>query len=195
MISAQGRNLSILLLAGLLFSMVGLGVELSGIPLTLLLVQLNVAVYHGAVWQLFTSVFVVVPFSGAGPLGIIDVLFNAVAIIWLDGLLSHSVSESDYYTLFLLSAVAGNVASLYNGPDAASFGASGGIFGLLAGAVAKDFTIERRVNYSMLVWFLAVFVLSSFMLSYVDWLSHLGGAASGLVAGYALGKSRGVEAL
>jgi membrane associated rhomboid family serine protease len=97
--------------------------------------------------------------------------------------------------VFVLSGVIGNAVSLLNGPVAISFGASGGIFGLLAGAVTLDFVVERRVDYALLVWFLLIFIFSSFALSYVDWFAHFGGAASGLLAGYLLGTIRGRESL
>jgi rhomboid protease GluP len=183
LISRQGRNLSLAIVAGLVFGLVG------GIPLAYYFVQSNWLVYAGAYWQLLTSLFVVYP----SLLGVADVLFNAIAVVWLDGLLSHAFHEAEYYAVFVLSGLVGNIVSLLNGPNVVSFGASGGIFGLLAGAVAQDFTVERRVDYNLLGWFLAVFLFSSFALSYVDWLAHLGGAASGLVAGYLVGARRGSE--
>ena len=179
------------IVGGLVFGLAASEVSIIGIPLTDLLVQYNRAVYAGLYWQLFTSLFVVIP----SPLGVVDVLFNAVAVVWLDGLLSHAFREAEYYAVFALSGLAGNVISLLNGPNVVSFGASGGIFGLLAGAVAQDFAVERRVDYNLFGWFLAVFIFSSFALSYVDWLAHLGGAASGLVAGYLLGAKRESEVL
>ena len=188
MLSTQGRNLALALVVGLIFSLLALNVEIYGAPLTHFLIQYNTAVYSGALWQLLTSIFVVLPFSSEGPLGVVDVLFNTIAIIWLDGLLSHAFRQWDYYAVFLLSALAGNLASLLNGPEAASFGASGGIFGLLAGAIAKDFTVERRIDFNLLAWFLVIFIFSSFTLSYVDWQAHLGGAILGLAAGYAVGR-------
>jgi rhomboid protease GluP len=193
--SKQGRNLSLAIAAGLVFSLVTWEVSVDGIRLTYIFVQSNSAVYRGVYWQLFTSLFVVIPFSAQGPLGVADVLFNTVAVVWLDGLLSHAFRERGYYAVFFISGLAGNIASLFNGPGVASFGASGGIFGLLAGAIAQDFAAERRVDYSLLTWFLAVFMFSSFALSYVDWLAHLGGAASGLATGYLLGTRRGSETL
>ncbi len=191
MISKQGRNLSLAIVGGLVFGLVAWEVSIDGTPLIYYFIQENWRVYAGLYWQLLTSLFVVVPTS----LGVVDVLFNAMAVVWLDGLLSHEFREVEYYAVFVLSGLAGNVVSLLNGPNAASFGASGGIFGLLAGAVAQDFAVERRVDYNLLVWFLAVFLFSSFALSYVDWWAHLGGAASGLVAGYLLGTRRGSELL
>ncbi len=195
MISTQGRNLSLAIVASLVFGLIASEVSIYGIPLINLLVQHNLAVYAGAYWQLLTSLFVVIPLGAAAPLGVADVLFNAVAVVWLDGLLSHAFREEEYYAVFVLSGLAGNMASLLNGPNVVSFGASGGIFGLLAGAVAWDFTVERRVDYNLLGWFLAVFLFSSFALPSVDWLAHLGGAVSGLVVGYLLGTRRGSEIL
>lgn len=191
MTSPQGRNLSLAIVAGLVIGLVTWKVSVEGIPLTYYFIQINWLVYSGLYWQLLTSLFVVVPTF----LGVADVLFNAVAVVWLDGLLSHEFNKVEYYAVFVLSGLAGNVASLLNGPNTASFGASGGIFGLLAGAVAQDFAVERRIDYNLLGWFLAVFIFSSFALSYVDWLAHLGGAASGLVAGYLVGISRESDTL
>ncbi len=191
MISPQGRNLSLAIVAGLVFGLVASEVSIEGTQLTYYFIQDNWLVYSGLYWQLLTSLFVVVPTFP----GVADVLFNAVAVVWLDGLLSHEFCEVEYYAVFILSGLAGNIASLFSGPNVASFGASGGIFGLLAGAVAEDYAVERRVDYNLLGWFLAVFLLSSFALPSVDWLAHLGGAALGLVAGYLLGRGRESEIL
>jgi len=195
LISPQGRNLSLTIVAGLVFGLVASYVSIEGILLINFLVQYNLWVYAGAYWQLLTSLFVVIPLGAAAPLGVADVLFNAVAVILLDGLLSHAFRETEYYTVFIFSGLAGNITSLLSGPNVVSFGASGGIFGLLAGAVAQDFAVERRVDYNLLGWFLAVFLFSSIALPSVDWLAHLGGAASGFVAGYLVGTRRGSESL
>ncbi|MDA4124000.1 MAG: rhomboid family intramembrane serine protease [Thaumarchaeota archaeon] len=186
MVSKQGRNLALGIVGGLVVGLVSSLVSFGGVPLTYLFLQDNSLVYRGWYWQLFTSLLVVLPNS----LGVVDVLFNALAVVWLDGLLSDALAPAEYYAVFVTSGLAGNLFSLLNGPREISFGASGGIFGLLAGAVALDYAVQRRVNYSLLSWFLLVFVFSSFGLSYVDWLAHLGGALFGLSAGYVLGSKR-----
>jgi membrane associated rhomboid family serine protease len=175
------------LVVGLATSLLSIG----GVPATYYLLQVNALVYQGWFWQLFTSLLVVLPNS----LGVLDVLFNALAVVWLDGLLSNAFAPSEYYFVFVASGLAGNLLSLLNGPREISFGASGGIFGLLAGAVAVDYAVHRRVNFGLLAWFLLVFIISSFSLPYVDWLAHLGGALLGLSAGYILGRRRSVEPL
>ena len=174
------------IVGGLLFGLATWGIDFGGRPLTFLFLQENYLVYRGVYWQLVTSIFVATP----DVLGVADVLFNALAVVWLDNLLSAAFEAKEYYATFLLSAVSGNLLSLLAGPGLTSFGASGGIFGLLAGAVSEDYAVERRVNGGLLAWFLLVFVFSSFSSAYVDWMAHLGGALFGLAAGYYLGAAR-----
>ena len=117
--------------------------------------------------------------------------FNSMALVWLDGLFSYAYSRRQYYAVFLVTGIGGNVASLANGPVFASFGASGGIFGLLAGVVSFDLTTNRRVNPSLVFWFAGIFIISSFLFSSVDWTAHAGGAVVGLLLGYVVGVRRG----
>lgn len=185
-LSRQGRNLTCVVIGGLALGTVFTFVSVDGAPLTLLLLQYNGAVEAGWVWQLVTSIIVAPP----NQLGLLDVGFNALALVWLDGLFSQAYSRAQYYAVFFLTAVAGNIMSLANGPGELSFGASGGIFGLLAGVISFDITTNRRVNFGLLAWFAAVFVFSSFLSSSVDWLAHAGGALIGLALGYLVGGRR-----
>ena len=185
-VSKQGRNLALAIIGGLVFGLATWGVNVGGKPLTYLFLQVNFLVYHGFYWQLLTSVVVATPDA----LGVADVLFNALAVVWLDNLLGGAFNPREYYATFLLSALSGNLLSLLAGPDLISFGASGGIFGLLAGAVSEDYAAERRLNTGLLAWFLLVFIFSSFSSGYINWIAHLGGAVSGLAAGYYLGVRR-----
>jgi membrane associated rhomboid family serine protease len=184
-VSKQGRNLALAIIGGLVFGLATWEVNLGGKPLTYLFLQVNSLVYHGLYWQLLTSIVVATPDT----LGVADVLFNALAVVWLDNLLAGAFNPREYYATFVLSALSGNLLSLLAGPALISFGASGGIFGLLAGAVSEDYAAERRLNTGLLVWFLLVFIFSSFSSGYINWIAHLGGAVSGLAAGYYLGVS------
>ncbi len=186
MVSKQGRNLALAILGGLVFGAATSSFLVDGVPLTLVFLQRNSVVLAGGFWQLLTSLIV----APLDPLGVVDVLFNALAVIWLDSILSGAYTPREYYATFVFTGVAGNLLSLLNGPAQVSFGASGGIFGLLAGAVSLDYATERRVNNGLLVWFLLIFVFSSFALSYVNWLAHLGGALLGLAVGYYIGLGR-----
>jgi len=195
-LSKQGRNLAIAIVAGFvigaLLSLVGVYYSSSapyfsnGItPLSYFLVQFNVMVYAGWIVPIFTSMIVVLPSLS----GLLDVAFNAFAVVWLDGLLRTSYSTRAYYGVFIVTGLVGNLLSLLYGPGVTSFGASGGIFGLIAGAVTVDYARNGRFNPQLVIWFLFIFFLSTFT-GGVDAFAHLGGALAGLVAGYFIGKGK-----
>ncbi|MDG6996129.1 MAG: rhomboid family intramembrane serine protease [Nitrososphaerota archaeon] len=185
-LSKQGRNLVIAIVAGLpigfLLSLISLS---NGLNLTFYFTQYNAFVYGGWLPPLLTSMIVVYP----GIPGLEDVFFNAIFVIFVDRLLAATYSPKQYYAVFIIAGLAGNLLSLLGGPNILSFGASGGLFGLIAGAVALDYAIYRRVNTNLLVWFLIVFIFSSIAVG-VNVLAHLGGAVVGLIAGYVIGTSR-----
>ncbi len=184
--SKQGRNLVIAVILGLPAGFVLSLFTLNGIPLAYFFVQDNSLVFQGWVVPLVTSIIVVLPIA----LGLTDIVFNAIALFWLDRLFSQTYSARQYYAVFLATGVFGNIISLLNGPLLTSFGASGGIFGLIAGAVSNNYAVNRRLNPSLLTWFIIVFIFSSFTSNYVDWLAHLGGALLGLIAGLIIGRGR-----
>ena len=157
-------------------------------PLTYFLVQFNAMVYAGWVPPLLTSMIVVLPNLS----GLIDVAFNAFAVIWVDGLLRVTYTPKEYYAVFIGTGLVGNLLSLLYGPNTVSFGASGGIFGLFAGAVTADYARTGHFNQSLVIWFLFIFFFST-ITGGVDAFAHLGGAVAGLVAGYFIGKSGRVQ--
>ena len=188
-LSEQGRNLIYVVIGGLVLGTALAFVGIDGRPLTSFLLQENASVLEGRVWQLVTSIIVAPPVFQ----GIADVAFNAMALAWLDGLLSYTYSKRQYYAVFLATGIAGNIFSLANGPKVTSFGASGGIFGLLAGVISFDLVTNKRVNPGLMLWFAAIFIVSSFLLASVVWIAHAGGALLGLALGYVVGIRRGVD--
>jgi len=188
-LSEQGKNLIYAVVGGLVIGTALVFVTIDGFPLTYYLLQDNRDVLTGRVWQLVTSIIVAPP----GVSGIADVAFNAMALAWLDGILSFTYSKRQYYAVFLATGIAGNIFSLANGPKVVSFGASGGIFGLLAGVISFDLETNRRVNLGLMLWFVVIFVFSSFFFGNVDWIAHAGGALLGLPLGYVIGRHRGAD--
>jgi len=195
-VSKQGRNLAIAIAAGLLIGIPFYFITISyapsapyfqngQTPLVDFLAQFNVIVFSGWIVPIFTSIIVVVP----GIQGLTDVAFNAFAVIWLDGLFRASYTAREYYYVFILTGVVGNLLSLFLFPGPTiSFGASGGIFGLLAGAVTVDHARNGKFNQSLVIWFFFIFIISTFT-GGVDVFAHLGGAVAGLIAGHYIGKS------
>ncbi len=191
-LSKQGRNLIILIASGVVIGLLASFIFVDNIQVLLFLLQDNYLVYHGWLPALVTSIIVVAP----NILGLEDIFFNAIAVFFIDGLLRNVYSPKQYYVVFLLTAIAGNVVSLFGyGPGGGivattlSFGASGGIFGLVAGAVSADYAFNRRVNTALVIWFLIIFVWSALGGS-VDIFAHLGGALVGLAMGFVIGERR-----
>ena len=188
-LSEQGKSLIYAVIGGLVIGTALAFVEVDGRSLTYFLLQDNKAVLTGGVWRLVTSIIVAPPTY----LGVVDVAFNAMALAWLDGILAYTYSKRQYYGVFLATGIAGNILSLANGPNVISFGASGGIFGLLAGVLSFDLVTNRRVNLVLMLWFVLIFIISSFSSAYVDWIAHAGGALLGLALGYLVGVQRGTD--
>ncbi|MEM0118323.1 MAG: rhomboid family intramembrane serine protease [Conexivisphaerales archaeon] len=184
MVSKQGRDLILLIFLGLVIGFIASAIRIDGLPSVYFLVQSNALVLIGYVWPLLTSMIVVLP----NYLGLTDVVFNAVSVLFVDSLLAPAFNYREYFAIFFISGLAGNVASLLNGPNIISFGASGGIFGLVAAAVTHDFAFHGRVNAALLGWFVIIFIFNTFSSVYVDWLAHSGGALIGLVLGYLVGR-------
>jgi hypothetical protein len=184
-LSTQGRNLAIAIVSGLVIGYVFYAV--GGFTLLAYFIQNNAMVYSGWILPLFTSMIVVAP----GLPGLLDVAYNAFAVVWLDGLFRASYTPKEYYLVFIGSGFMGNLLSLLYGTNlfSFSFGASGGIFGLLAGAVTVDYARNGRFNPQLVIWFLFIFFIST-VTGNVDALAHIGGALAGLVAGYYIGKGR-----
>ena len=183
MVSRQGRDLILLIVLGLIIGALASLIRIAGVPAVYFLVQYNTIVFQGYFWPIITSMIVVIP----NYLGFTDVVFNAISVLFIDSLLAPSFNYREYFTIFFISGIAGNLASLLNGPNIISFGASGGIFGLVAAAVTHDYALHRRMNTALAGWFVIIFLFNTFSSVYVDWLAHTGGALIGLVLGYVLG--------
>jgi rhomboid protease GluP len=90
------------------------------------LVQVNQVVWNGAVWMLFTSMFLHAnPFHLAG---------NVIFLLIFGTALEEQVSVRKWSVTYFSSGIVGNIAFLFLGGDAIGVGASGAIWGLLAAA-------------------------------------------------------------
>jgi rhomboid protease GluP len=152
-----------------------------------LLAQNNaIVVYLHQFFELFTSILVTDSPVDAG--------FNAVAVLILDRLTDDTFNFPRYFLIFFLTAILGNILTLIEGPQFASAGASGGIFGLIAAAFSYSWAKENRIEITTLVFFLIVFIGSSFLIPNVNYVAHLGGAIGGFIAGPLLYQSLKTQA-
>ena len=173
-----------LIVLGYIIGVIGDGIQFCNLGsscanATQLLAQQNSMIYYNnAYWQLFTSIFVT-----GGLAGFYDAALNAVAVLVLDFFLPDTFNNTRYFAIFFISALLGNLLTLFEGPLYASAGASGGIFGVLAAAFAYSWAENKRIDFPSLILFLALFFGSSFLGQNVNWIAHLGGSIVGFILG------------
>jgi membrane associated rhomboid family serine protease len=128
------------------------------------LAQVNEAVWHGAVWMLFTSMFLHAnPFHLTG---------NVIFLLIFGTSLEEHVSVRKWLITYFSSGLLGNIAFLFLGGDAIGVGASGAIWGLLGAAGG----VKGLVGMIFFVG-LDIFAGGGF-------LAHAGGLVAGLAFHY-----------
>jgi rhomboid protease GluP len=180
--------LAILILAGFVIGVIGDGFKVcspsfqnSCQAATEYLAQNNgLVVYGQEYYQVFTSILVT-----DSPL---DAGFNAIAVLFLDRLTEDNLNKTRYLLIFFSTAIIGNLLTLVEGPNYASAGASGGIFGVFAAIVIFSWLKDKKVDTPTLVLFIVLFFGSSILPS-VNYVAHAGGAIAGFVAGALLYES------
>ena len=133
-------------------------------------------VADGQLWRLVTAMFL--------HFGVAHIVLNVLALLHLGPALEPALGRLRFLTLYMLSGVAGTVASYAFGPVLQrSAGASGAIFGLAAAA----YVLERRrggAEASSYAVLLGVNLVLTFVVPFIDVRGHLGGLVGGaLVAG------------
>jgi rhomboid protease GluP len=88
--------------------------------------QVNREVWNGAIWMLFTSMFL--------HANLLHVGGNVLFLLLFGTALEEQVSVRRWMITYLASGFVGNIAFLLLGGDAIGLGASGAIWGLLAAA-------------------------------------------------------------
>jgi len=88
--------------------------------------QVNAEVWHGAIWMLFTSMFLHANLLHLGG--------NVFFLLLFGTALEEQVSVNRWIVTYFTSGLAWNIAFLFLGGDAVGVGASGAIWGLLAAA-------------------------------------------------------------
>jgi len=130
---------------------------------------------QGYYWQIFTSLFVHFDIS--------HILLNMVGLYYFGKLNEAQFSNRQFYVIYFVSGLLGNIMSLYLIPmDVQSGGASGAIFGLVGSYVA----ISRQArNLGVALVYAAVIFISSSGPG-VNIFAHLFGLVAGIVLGLVL---------
>ena len=140
----------------------------------------------GESYRLLTSAFVA-PGAGLSGPGLMDILFNMWALIFVGPALEGLLGRARFLAVYLVSAVGGAVMYYFLAPPySPAAGASGAIFGLFGAwfVVSRKLRLDTRGIVALIVINLA---LSFFFHTYIAWQDHIGGLLTGalLTAAYA----------
>jgi membrane associated rhomboid family serine protease len=137
------------------------------------------AVRVGETWRLFTA-----PLLHGDPL---HFFMNAVALVAVARMLEVHAHRAYVPLVFLVSAVAGSVASLVLPPETLSIGASGGVLGLVGALVALGHLRARQLppRFTRALWatVAATALLGLVGWTFIDNAAHVGGFLAGLACG------------
>jgi rhomboid protease GluP len=122
--------------------------------------------------------------------GVMHIAFNMWCLWDLGSLCESLYGRWTFASIYLLTGIAGGIASVAWNPGALSVGASGAIFGL-AGALIASFylgefslpSIAIRSTLRSLVFFVGFNVFFGSMFPGIDNACHAGGLVSGLILG------------
>ena len=145
----------------------------------------------GEWYRLITSAFLA-PATGQGGLGILDIVFNMWALIFVGPALEGLLGRLRFLGVYLLSAVGGGVMYYFLAPpNDPAVGASGAIFGLFGAwfVVSRRLRLDTRGIITLIAINLA---LSFFLHNIIAWQAHIGGLLTGAVitAAYAYAPSK-----
>jgi membrane associated rhomboid family serine protease len=117
--------------------------------------------------------------------GLLHLALNMFALSVLGPPLESALGRVRFLALYLLSALGGSVtAFLLAPPNTLGVGASGAIFGLFG----AYYVVVRRLggNTNAIVGLLAVNLVITFAVPFIDWRAHLGGLVTGALVSAAL---------
>jgi rhomboid protease GluP len=142
--------------------------------------QVNLVVFQGAYWQLFTSMFI--------HASMVHLVGNMLFLL-IFGLRGEEMfSLPEFLGIYLIGGLVGNVLSLAFGPIFISVGASGAIFSLFGACVIYGRRYVRQSILGALVYAFFLFFINTG--EGVNILAHVGGLVFGLLIGYLIASRR-----
>jgi rhomboid protease GluP len=139
----------------------------------------------GQPWRLLTSTFI--------HIGIFHIAFNMWCLWDLGQLAERIFQRWSYVGIYLLSGVAGSIASVWRHPLGASAGASGAIFGIAGALISALYLGKLPVpkvaltsTLKSLLFFAGFNLLIGQSIRGIDNSAHLGGIITGLALGAVL---------
>ncbi len=150
----------------------------------ILLSQINVNVYEGEIYRLFTAMFLHADLLH---------LFNNMIFLFLFGIgIESNYRRIEYIVIYLMSGFIGNLFSLFLLPlNVISLGASGCVFGLIGAAIMSYIRYDKSAVLFGAIY-LMFFLFQSIGPEINIW-AHLFGGLFGLLFGYLINKNKNIE--
>ena len=139
-------------------------------------------VANGQFYRLITSAFL--------HADIIHLLTNMYALYVIGRQIESFYGKTKYLTIYILSAIIGNIFSLAFGFEVLSVGASGAIFGLLGSLLYFGYHYRIYLGNVMKSQIIPTIILNLFiglMISSINLSAHIGGLIAGILISMALG--------
>lgn len=139
----------------------------------------NARIYEqGEYWRFVTSIFL--------HIGFLHIFFNNYAL-WIIGQeIERLYGSARFVVLYLLTGIAGSVASFFYRPEAASAGASGAIFGLFGVLAVFAFRYRKEIPHIIsrdikrrVIPLIAINLGIGWLIPMIDNSAHVGGLLTG----------------
>jgi len=148
--------------------------------LLLSLGQVNSLTINGYYWQLLTSMFI--------HINVIHLFGNMFFLLIFGFRAEEFFSPEEFFFIYFMSGLSGNLLTLLMHPSTVSAGASGAIFGIFGACVIYlGKTFGQSVMGALMYSFFLLMMTAG---RGVNILAHFGGLVAGLTIGYILAKSR-----
>lgn len=141
----------------------------------------------GQEWRLLTSMFL----HG----GLLHILFNMWCLWDLGALCESLYGHTTFAIVYLVSGIAGSLASVWWHPGVTSVGASGAIFGIVGALIASYYLGEFSMpRFAVAGHLRSVLIFAGYSLIFgavsgrTDNAAHIGGLAAGLLFGAAIAR-------
>jgi membrane associated rhomboid family serine protease len=120
--------------------------------------------------------------------GILHIGFNMYILYWLGTMLEPSLGHVRFVALYMASLLAGAFGALLLDPNAATVGASGAVFGLMAAAFVMQRARGINPMQSGIGPIILINLALGFVIPNVSIGGHIGGLVCGAIAAFAMEK-------
>ena len=131
--------------------------------------------YAGQWWRLVSAGFL--------HAGVVHILMNSYVMFDLGAQVEQVFGTARFLAIYLLSSVAGFVASLYWTPNP-SVGASAALSGLIGAMLAYGRRSGQSFVWSFYMRWVILMAVIGFFIPFIDNAAHFGGFAAGFVLGW-----------